>query len=304
MPRFRLDIEYDGTGFCGWQVQAQGLSVQGAIEAAVRRFSGEAVRLQCAGRTDAGVHATGQVAHLDLIKAWRTDVVRDAVNAHLKPLPVAILAAAQVPATFNARLSAVQRHYRYVVLNRRPPPALGAATVWHVPYALDADRMAASAASLLGRHDFTTFRASECQATGPWRTLERFDVARRGDLIEIDVSARSFLHSQVRSMVGTIAQAGAGRWEVDAVRRALDARSRRACGPLAPPSGLFLARVDYPSADEAADEAAEPEIGQESEQHDPARDARADAEGQPGGEELRLQDESREGAGQESRELR
>lgn len=304
MPRFRLDIEYDGTPFCGWQVQAQGLSVQGAIEEAVRRFSGEAVRLQCAGRTDAGVHATGQVAHLDLARDWRTDVVRDAVNAHLKPLPVAILAASRVPDTFNARLSAVQRHYRYVILNRRPPAALGATTVWHVPYPLNADRMAEAAASLLGRHDFTTFRASECQASGPWRTLERFEVVRRGDLVEIEVSARSFLHSQVRSMVGTIAQAGSGRWEVAAVRRALDARSRPACGPLAPPSGLFLARVDYASAGDAAHEAAQSEIGQEAQQHDPAGDARPCPEGQPGGEELRLQHESREGAGEERRELR
>ena len=277
MPRYKLVIEYDGTGYVGWQRQATGRSVQAEIEDAIARFSGETVRIQCAGRTDAGVHASGQVAHLDLARERRPDTVRDAINAHLKPQPVAILSAEPVPDGFNARTSAIQRHYRYRILNRRAPAAIGRAFTWHVPWRLDADTMADAAATLVGRHDFTTFRASECQADSPFRTLELLDVERRGEEILIEASARSFLHSQVRSLVGTLAQAGAGRWSVADVRAALDARRRAACGPLAPPEGLCLTRVDYPevSARQMVDERVDAEIEQQAEPRDSRGQERA-----------------------------
>lgn len=245
MPRYRLVIEYDGTGFSGWQHQRTGRSVQEAVEAAVARFAGEAVRIHCAGRTDAGVHATGQVAHLDLARELRPDTVRDAANAHLRPLPVAVVSAEIVAEGFHARFSATRRRYRYRILNRRAPPTLDRNRVWHVPWRLEAGPMQEAAGLLVGRHDFTTFRASECQAGSPVRTLERLDVVQHGDEIRIEAAARSFLHSQVRSLVGTLAQAGAGRWRVDEVRAALDARDRSRCGPLAPPEGLTLVGVDY-----------------------------------------------------------
>ena len=245
MPRYKLLIEYDGTPFVGWQSQANGRGVQDAIEAAILRFSGENLRIQCAGRTDTGVHATGQVAHADLAKAWRTDTVRDALNAHLKAEPVAILSAEIVPDHFNARTSAIKRHYEYRILNRRAPPAIDRFRAWHVPWALDAGLMNAAAALLVGWHDFTTFRSSDCQANSPLRTLDVFSVQRDGDEIRITASARSFLHHQVRSMVGTVALAGAGRWTVAEVGRALEAKSRPACGPLAPPHGLTFVKVDY-----------------------------------------------------------
>lgn len=245
MPRYRLVVEYDGTPFSGWQHQRNGRSVQETLETAIARFAGEQVRVHCAGRTDAGVHATHQVVHLDLAKTWRADTVRDATNAHLKPVPVAVVSAELVPDGFHARFSAIRRHYRYVILNRRAPPALARGQVWHVPWALDATVMHEAAQLLVGRHDFTTFRASECQADGPVRTLERLDVAREDNEIRIEAAARSFLHSQVRSLVGTLALAGSGRWSVGDVRAALDARDRAACGPLAPPSGLYLVGVDY-----------------------------------------------------------
>lgn len=246
MPRYRLLVEYDGTPFFGWQHQRNGRSVQEAVEAAIARFAGEEVRVHCAGRTDTGVHATGQVIHLDLAKSWRPDVIRDATNAHLRPDPVAIVAAAEVPDSFHARMSAIRRRYRYRILNRRAPPALGRSQVWHVPWALDADKMHEAAQRLVGRHDFTTFRAAECQASGPVRTLERLDVIREGDEIRIEAAARSFLHHQVRGMVGTLALAGGGRLTADDVEAALQARRRSACGPLAPPGGLCFVGVDYP----------------------------------------------------------
>lgn len=245
MPRYRLVIEYDGSPFAGWQRQACDLSVQQVLEEAVQRFSGHAVRAHCAGRTDAGVHALHQVAHVDLGKAFRPDTVRDAANAHLRPHPVSVVAAEEVPDTFDARRSAVRRRYLYRILNRRAPPGLDAARVWHVPWALDAARMHEAAQGLVGRHDFTTFRAAECQANSPIRTLDRLDVARHGDEIRVAAEARSFLHRQVRSMVGTLMLAGAGRWPPEAVAGALAARDRRACGPMAPPHGLYLAGVDY-----------------------------------------------------------
>jgi tRNA pseudouridine38-40 synthase len=247
MPRYKLVVEYDGTPFTGWQHQTNGLSVQQAVEEAIARFAGEKVRIHCAGRTDSGVHATYQVVHVDLAKEWRPDTVRDATNAHLKPAPVAILSAEPVPETFSARLSAFKRHYLYRILNRRAPAALDANRVWHVAWPLDAAAMHEAARSLVGRHDFTTFRAAECQANSPVRTLDRLDVEKLGDEIRIHASARSFLHHQVRSMVGTLERVGAGRWAVEDVRAALDARDRKRCGPMAPSAGLYLIGVDYPA---------------------------------------------------------
>jgi tRNA pseudouridine38-40 synthase len=220
--------------------------VQQAVEEAIQRFAGEAVRIQCAGRTDAGVHATHQVAHVDLARDWRTDTVRDATNAHLRPEPIAVVSADVVPESFNARMSAVKRHYIYRILNRRAPAALELNRVWAVPWRLDAALMHEAAQHLVGRHDFSTFRAAECQANSPIRTLDRLDVTRIGDEVRIAASARSFLHHQVRSIVGTLAQAGAGRWSVQAVKDALDARDRKRCGPMAPSAGLYLVGVDYP----------------------------------------------------------
>jgi tRNA pseudouridine38-40 synthase len=246
MPRYKLVVEYDGTPFTGWQHQTNGLSVQQAVEEAIERFAGEKVRVHCAGRTDSGVHATYQVIHVDLAKEWRPDTVRDATNAHLKPAPVAVLSAEPVPETFNARLSAVKRHYLYRILNRRAPAALELNRVWHVAWKLDAGAMHEAAQSLTGRHDFTTFRAAECQANSPIRTLDRLDVEKIGDEIRIYASARSFLHNQVRSMVGTLERVGAGRWAVGDVRAALDACDRKRCGPMAPSTGLYLIGVDYP----------------------------------------------------------
>jgi len=249
MPRYRLIVEYDGTPFAGWQRQINGRSVQQAVEEALEEFCGHPVRVHCAGRTDAGVHATHQVVHADLDKSFRPDTVRDAANAHLRREPVVILGAAEVPASFHARLSAVRRRYLYRILDRRAPPALDANRVWHVPYRLDEAAMRAAAQALVGRHDFTTFRASECQAASPVRTLDRLDVERIGEEIRVHAEARSFLHHQVRSMVGTIAKVAAGRWTVAEVAAALAARDRTRCGPLAPPSGLYLVGVSYRSED-------------------------------------------------------
>ena len=248
MPRYKLVLEYDGTPFTGWQRQINGRSVQQALEEALEPLAGRPVRVHCAGRTDAGVHATHQVVHVDLDEERRTDTVRDATNAHLRPEPVSVLAVERVPASFHARLTAMRRHYLYRILNRRAPPGLDVNRVWHVPWPLDAAVMQEAAQVLVGRHDFTTFRASECQANSPVRTLERLDVERIGDELRIHASARSFLHHQVRSMVGTLAKAGSGRWSVADVRAALEARDRTRCGPMAPPAGLYLVGVDYPSA--------------------------------------------------------
>jgi tRNA pseudouridine38-40 synthase len=245
MPRYKLVIEYDGAPFVGWQVQANGVSVQGVLEAAVTAFCGEHVHVQGAGRTDAGVHALGQVAHVDLAKAWEPDTVRDAINAHLRPHPVAVLAAGPAADDFDARFSARQRHYLYRIVNRRPDLALDAGRAWRVPRPLDVPAMHAAARVLVGKHDFTTFRATECQAKSPVKTLDRLDVERHGDELRVHASARSFLHHQVRSMVGSLVQVGDGRWTADDLARALAARDRRACGPVAPPDGLYLVRVDY-----------------------------------------------------------
>lgn len=247
MPRYRLDIEYDGTPYAGWQRQAGQHSVQAALEQAILNFSGETISLRGAGRTDSGVHATGQVAHLDLTKDWPDDTVRDAINAHLRVAgeAVAVTAATKAAEDFDARFTATKRHYLYRILNRRAQPALEKDRVWWVPARLDAEAMHEAAQQLVGRHDFTTFRSSQCQANSPLRTLDRLDVTRSGDLIEVRTSARSFLHNQVRSMVGTLKRVGEGGWTAADVKAALEAKDRAACAGIAPPEGLYLVKVEY-----------------------------------------------------------
>jgi tRNA pseudouridine38-40 synthase len=245
MPRYKLVIEYDGAPFVGWQVQASGVSIQGALEAAVLAFCGEAASVRGAGRTDAGVHALGQVAHLDLAREWDADAVRDAINAHLRPHPIAVLSAEPADAAFDARFSARKRHYLYRIINRRASLALERSRAWRIPRPLDAQAMHAAAQRLVGRHDFTTFRAAECQAKSPIKTLDRLDVEQQGDEVRIHASARSFLHRQVRSMVGSLALVGEGKGNAADLVRALEARDRAACGPVAPPDGLYLVRVEY-----------------------------------------------------------
>jgi tRNA pseudouridine38-40 synthase len=245
MPRYKLTIEYDGTPFVGWQIQDNGPSVQGQITEAVRAFSGEEVVVRGAGRTDAGVHALGQVAHFDLAVSRDVDTVRDAINAHLRPDPVAVLSAEQTAKDFDARFSAVRRRYVYRIVNRRADLALDRNRAWRVPRDLNAETMQAAAQRLIGRHDFTTFRAAECQARSPIKTLDGLEVERRGDELRIAASARSFLHHQVRSMVGSLVRVGEGAWSADDLAAALAARDRSACGPVAPAHGLYLVAVEY-----------------------------------------------------------
>jgi len=245
MPRYKLILEYDGAPFAGWQIQAEGLTVQGTLTAAVEALSGEKTLVQGAGRTDAGVHARGQVAHVDLGKDWDTDTVRDALNAHLRPHPVAILSAEKVSDAFNARTSAVKRHYLYRIVNRRPDLTIDLGYAWRVPRPLDDQAMHAAAQRLVGKHDFTTFRSTECQANSPVKTLDALSVARAGDAVTVSAAARSFLHNQVRSMVGSLVLVGEGKWSAGDLADALSARDRAACGPVAPPDGLFLMRVEY-----------------------------------------------------------
>jgi tRNA pseudouridine38-40 synthase len=245
MPRYKITIEYDGTPFVGWQIQDNGPSVQGLIMAAIAAFTGEKVMVKGAGRTDAGVHALGQVAHFDLQTERDTDTVCDALNAHLRPHPVAIVAAEKVPPAFEARFSAIRRHYLYRIVNRRADLALMRNRAWRCARLLDAAAMHAAAQHLVGNHDFTTFRAADCQAKSPVKTLDRLNVERSGDDICIVAVARSFLQHQVRSMVGSLVQVGEGKWRADDLARVLAARDRSACGPVAPPEGLYLVRVDY-----------------------------------------------------------
>jgi tRNA pseudouridine38-40 synthase len=245
VPRYRLLIEYDGGPFVGWQLQAGGRSVQGVITEAIAAFTDEAVTVHGAGRTDAGVHALGQVAHVDLARDWRPDRVRDALNARLRPHPVAVLAVDKVADAFHARFSAKRRQYLYRIVNRRADLALDRNRAWRVPRPLDAAAMHAAAQGLVGRHDFTTFRAADCQAKSPVKTLDRLDVAREGDEVSVHASARSFLHHQVRSMVGSLVAVGEGKWSAQDLAAALAARSRAACGQVAPPEGLYLVGVEY-----------------------------------------------------------
>ena len=245
MSRFRLLVEYDGTGYVGWQRQDNGPSIQESIEAAIFAFCGERTNLAAAGRTDAGVHALGQVAHVDLARDTTPDTLRDAVNFHLKPQAIAILAAEPVGGDFHARFSAIGRRYLYRIVNRRAPLAIERNRAWWVQSELDAAAMQAAGQRLIGHHDFTSFRSSTCQAASPLKTLDRLEVEREGDEIRIHASARSFLHHQVRNMVGTLKLVGEGRWSAGDVAAALAARARSAAGPTAPAEGLFLAEVRY-----------------------------------------------------------
>ncbi len=246
MPRYKLTLEYDGTPFVGWQRQDNGLAVQEVLEVALATISrGAAVVARGAGRTDAGVHATAQVAHADLPRPWRPDLLREALNARLRPHPVAVVLAEHVGDDFDARHSAVRRTYLYRLVNRRAPLTLERHRAWLVKRKLDAGAMHEAAQVLVGRHDFSTFRDSDCQANSPVRTLERFDVVKDGDTILMSVAARSFLHRQVRSMVGSLEQVGARRWNAATLRDALEAKDRARCGTVAPAAGLYLVGVDY-----------------------------------------------------------
>lgn len=245
MTRWKITIEYDGTPFVGWQRQENGLSVQQLVEEAIEKFSAEVVRVQASGRTDSGVHARGQVAHFDLTALRDARAVRDGLNYFLKPHPVSIIEAEAVDETFNARRSAKERTYLYRILNRRSPAALEAGRVWHVAAPLDVTWMQAGAARLVGHHDFTSFRASECQAKSPLRTLDELSVQRISDEVQITARARSFLHHQVRNMVGTLALVGQGKWTAEDVTAALTARDRSQGGPTAPPDGLYFMRVEF-----------------------------------------------------------
>ena len=250
--RYRITLEYDGGPFAGWQRQENGPSVQGSLEEAVRKLSGESVTVTGAGRTDAGVHALAQVAHFDLEKSFAPAKLRDAINHHLRPDPVCVLSA-DIPAPdFHARFSASARHYLYRILNRRSPPVLDRGRVWYVARALDSDTMHAAAQHLVGQHDFTTFRAAECQAQSPVKTLDALSVRSAGEEIHIEAKARSFLHHQMRSIVGTLKLVGEGKWRPRDVASALQARERARCGPVAPAEGLYLMRVDYPAVDGVA----------------------------------------------------
>jgi tRNA pseudouridine38-40 synthase len=245
MWRYKLTIEYDGTPYVGWQAQDTGPSVQGALTVAIAAFAGERAAVQGAGRTDAGVHALGQVAHVELSKEWGGDTVRDAINFHLRPQPIAVLTAESVAETFDARFSAIKRHYLYRIANRRADLALEQNRTWRVPRPLDAAVMHTAAQLLIGKHDFTTFRSTECQANSPLKTLDRLDVARDADDIRVTASARSFLQHQVRSMVGSLVHVGEGKWSSADLAAALEARDRARCGQVAPPHGLYLVRVEY-----------------------------------------------------------
>jgi tRNA pseudouridine38-40 synthase len=245
MHRYMLTLEYDGTPFVGWQMQENGPSVQSRLIEAVKAFSGEDVIPRGAGRTDAGVHALGQVSHFDLAKDWEPDKVRDALNAQLRPDPISVLNCERAAEDFDARFSAKARHYLYRIVDRRAPLALERNRAWGVFRPLDAEAMHEAARTLIGNHDFTTFRSTECQAPSPVKTLDRLEISRHGEVIRIEVSARSFLHNQVRSMVGSLKLVGDGRWTERDLKQALEARDRNACGPVAPPCGLYLVKVDY-----------------------------------------------------------
>lgn len=249
MPRFKLTIEYDGRPFVGWQRQDNGPSAQAALEDAIGRFvPEEKITVTGSGRTDAGVHAYGQVAHFDTARDMGADEVQGAINYHIKPNPVAVLAVERVSEEFNARFSALQRHYVYKICNRRAPLTFDRGLKWHVKTLLDADAMHAAAQLLVGRHDFTTFRHVNCQAKDPVKTMDYLRVEREGDEVRLFAGARSFLHHQIRSITGTLKLVGEGNWASADVQAALDARDRSALGLNAPPDGLYFVRVDYPDA--------------------------------------------------------
>jgi tRNA pseudouridine38-40 synthase len=245
MPRYRLTLEYDGGPYRGFQAQVNGPTIQGTLEAAITAFCGESVRVRAAGRTDAGVHAAGQVAQIDLTRDWPPEVVMKALNAHLAPAPIVVLEAALAPDGFDARLSARRRSYLYRILNRSARPVTQLGQVWHVSRPLNERAMAKASEILLGKHDFTTFRDIACQARSPIRTLDEARVWRDGEEVRLTFAARSFLHRQVRSMGGAVVQVGLGRWSEGDLAAALEARDRSACAEVAPAAGLTLTRVDY-----------------------------------------------------------
>jgi tRNA pseudouridine38-40 synthase len=255
MPRYRLLIEYDGGPYKGFQMQTEDIpSVQASLERAIEAFTGERPTLYVAGRTDTGVHATGQVAHFENARVWRAQVVRDAINAHLVPEPIAVVEAEVAPDDFHARFSATGRRYLYRILNRRAPPALDQGRVWHVKKRLDHEAMHAAAQRLVGRHDFTTFRDMQCQAKSPIKTLDLIRCWREADEVLLEFASRSFLHRQVRSMVGSLVEVGAHRWSGDQLQAALEAKDRRRCGQVAPAQGLYLTKVEYGPDTVAAEE--------------------------------------------------
>ena len=245
MPRWKLTLEYDGRPFSGWQIQDSALTVQGVLQDAVRKFSGEDAPVHAAGRTDAGVHARGQVAHIDLARTTTADEIQGALNFHVKPHPIAVLAVDAVADDFHARFSAVQRHYLYRIINRRAPLAIDSGHALHVPYAVDLPAMQHAVQLLVGRHDFSTFRAADCQSDSPVKTLDAIDLQRHNDEIHLHVSARSFLYHQVRNMVGSLLMVGSGKWSVDDFAAAFKAADRTKGGPTAPPDGLYFMRADY-----------------------------------------------------------
>ena len=247
MPRYKLTLEYDGTPFAGWQRQKNAPSVQEALEDAAGQLSASPVTAAAAGRTDAGVHALGMVAHLDLDKDYPADKVADALNFHLKPLPVAVIGSEQVDGTFHARFSCVRRSYLYRLAYRRAPLVLDRERLWQRPYRLDVAAMDEAAQALAGKHDFTTFRSTACQAASPVKTLEAICVRDAGDEVHVSCQAPSFLHNQIRSFVGSLERVGAGRWPVEQIAEALNARDRTACGPVAPPHGLYFVKAEYPA---------------------------------------------------------
>lgn len=277
MPRYKLTLEYDGTDYVGFQRQDSGPSIQAALEMAAERLCQQTVIVFAAGRTDAGVHATGQVVHFDLPKAYPPDTVRDALNAHLRPQPIAILHAEAVSETFHARFAATRRTYRYIIVNRTAPLALAVLRAWHVRHPLNIAAMNAAAAHVLGHHDFSSFRATQCQAKSPHKTLDHLALHRDGERVVLAAHARSFLHHQVRNLTGTLVQVGLGRLDADALPAILAARDRAAAGPTAPACGLYLTGVAYdrhvggeqlqaPFADQQADE----EIGDDEGEGDSA----------------------------------
>lgn len=245
MPRYKLTIEYDGTPYVGWQMQDNGPSIQGALQAALLKLSGVDFTPHGAGRTDSGVHARGQVAHIDLNAEWSLDKLRDGMNYHLKPVPISVICAEAVSDEFDARFSATARHYEYLIINRRARLTLDAMRAWHVARPLDNELMHLAAQNFVGHHDFTTFRSVHCQAKSPLKSIDKVEVIRSGEVISIFVSARSFMHNQVRSMVGSLVAVGTGKWQADGIKKALLAKDRAACGQVAPAHGLYFTKVDY-----------------------------------------------------------